>query len=148
MTQFSGNTSALMADSLAWDKAGSGAAGKDSGMLIDVGGGKMGYARTVLRKIWQRALEMRGCSETLSKDRLSKIAQNSQTTASASTVAPAVGIDFSGDVLGMYTDVAMGFEKTTPGKKGSPATKEHQLYIGQVDKIQTDAFRKFQIPWR
>ena len=135
--QLQGELTALMADSLAWDKAGSGAAGKDSGMLIDVGGGKMGYARTVLRKIWQRALEMRGCSETLSKDRLSKIAQNSQTTASASTVAPAVGIDFSGDVLGMYTDVAMGFEKTIPGKKGSPATKEYQLYIGQVDKMLT-----------
>ena len=127
----------LLHESAAWDKAGS-KAGSD--MLIDVGGGKQAWVRTVLKKLWQRSQEQRGESQDVSKDRLREIAQNAAT---ASTVAPAVGaVDHSDDVLGPHVDVVFGFEieveAAVPARgdnKARPTKTEFKTHVGQVDKM-------------
>ena len=130
----------LLHESAAWDKAGS-KAGSD--MLIDVGGGKQAWVRTVLKKLWQRSQEQRGESQEVSKDRLRKIAQNAATAAAPSTVAPAVeAVDYSNDVLGPYADVVFAFEvevEAAAPARGKNAAKPKKtgfrMYVGQVDKM-------------
>ena len=127
----------LVGDSNAWESVNgaTAAAHKSSSMLIDLGGGKFGHARTVLKKLHARAKELRGENGELSKDRLRKITQNATFASSASTIAAAgswaagARPDFSEDVLGLYADVAMGFE--------NPQTNEFTVYIGQVNKLIT-----------
>ena len=127
----------LMSESHAWDKAGTTTAGTTSDMLIDVtGSGKKAYARTLMKKVWGAAQELRGADKKLSKDRLTKIVQNSATTASAATVASPGDVDFSNDVLGMHADVAMGFSVKL--KVGNKTEEKYKLYIGQIDKMVID----------
>ena len=126
----------LVSESHAWDKAGTTTAGATSDMLIDIGSGKKVYARTLMKKVWGAAQELRGADKKLSKDRLTKIVQNSATTASEATVASPSDVDFSNDVLGMHADVAMGFSVKL--KVGTKTEEKYKLYIGQIDKMVID----------
>ena len=117
----------LVGDSHPWDSANRATAAthKSSSMLIDLGGGKFGHAREVLKKLHARAKELRGENGELSKDRVAKDHPGRYFCLQRIPAA-----SWGEDVLGLHADVAMGFENAQ--------TKKFTVCIGQVNKLITD----------
>jgi hypothetical protein len=99
--------------------------------LIPLGDGRHAHARTSLEKVWARSVEIRnerGGNAALFKDHLTKVAQNSATTADIRTVAiSSNGVDCSNDALSLFADLAVSFRDADDALL--------TLYIGQCDRL-------------